>query len=358
LEIATDARLPAVNRPSGKLLRSFQKRSLIYVLGIFTYLLSFPVAEISGTRPDYEIVGEFAFDIFLTSAAAAICLLVWKLIHMIFVEKPTSPSRALVQWIAGFVTKDARVSGFFHMFAAVSFFVIGFAVLKGAVGVINPFEWDRMFLDWDRVLHFGYLPHELLWPLINNHFAMLVINSLYNVWFFVLMACFLTAGINSRPVHMQYLVSFMLTWLIGGFFLATIFSSAGPAFYERAGFGEDYLPLMSALKQAGGQTALWALSTQDVLWEGFVGERRGSAGISAFPSMHVATATLMALYARRVNRILGWVAWGFLAAIMLGSVVLAWHYAVDGYASIALAAVVWKIAGRFQHPKNISKPAR
>ena len=34
--------------------------------------------------------------------------------------------------------------------------------------------------------------------------------------------------------------------------------------------------------------------------------------------------------------------------IMLGSVVLAWHYAVDGYAGALIAWAIWSLVGRSQ----------
>ena len=88
---------------------------------------------------------------------------------------------------------------------------------------------------------------------------------------------------------------------------------------------------------------IWALPVQDLLWEGFIGTRPGSTGISAFPSMHVATTVLIALYASSLCRWLGYLGWVFAAIIMVGSVVLAWHYAVDGYAGGLIALAIWKM---------------
>lgn len=67
---------------------------------------------------------------------------------------------------------------------------------------------------------------------------------------------------------------------------------------------------------------------QDIVWSGYIGATPGSLGISAFPSMHVAMAVLFALYATRRSRLAGLLMWAFAAIIMVGSVVLGWHYAV------------------------------
>jgi hypothetical protein len=43
----------------------------------------------------------------------------------------------------------------------------------------------------------------------------------------------------------------------------------------------------------------------------------------------------------RLNRYAGAMACLYLATILLGSVFLGWHYAVDGYASIAITGLIW-----------------
>ena len=42
---------------------------------------------------------------------------------------------------------------------------------------------------------------------------------------------------------------------------------------------------------------------------------------------------------------LGWLAAAYATLIFLGSVHLAWHYAIDGYAGLAVALAGWHAAG-------------
>ena len=63
------------------------------------------------------------------------------------------------------------------------------------------------------------------------------------------------------------------------------------------------------------------------------------------PSLHVGIAVLFALVAGSLSRPLGLILAVYALAIQIGSVVLAWHYAVDGYAGAALAVVSWTAAG-------------
>ena len=68
-------------------------------------------------------------------------------------------------------------------------------------------------------------------------------------------------------------------------------------------------------------------------------------GISAMPSMHVATSVLFALVAWQTHRKLGIVLTVHAAAVMIGSVHLAWHYALDGYIGALLTYGIWRAAG-------------
>jgi membrane-associated phospholipid phosphatase len=75
-------------------------------------------------------------------------------------------------------------------------------------------------------------------------------------------------------------------------------------------------------------------------------------GISAMPSMHVGGIVLVAIVAWRRWRPLGAACWGYAGVIQIGSVVLGWHYAIDGYAGALLAWGCWRIAGRWRDART------
>jgi hypothetical protein len=270
----------------------------------------------------------------------------WRLIILAFIERPVSPSRALGSWILAKVSDKERMVDGIAALLLISTLIVSFSYFKTVMTAINPFSWDPAFAAMDRALHFGRDPYELLLPLLGSPLMTTMINAAYHAWMFlmyfvVLIACFTRYDLRSRMI---FLLAFALTWSIGGNLLATLFSSAGPVYYERLGYGDDFVPLMQLLYSVAEVSPVWALDVHERLWSGYIGNDM-NAGISAMPSMHLASTTLLALYAGTYARWLGVLMWLFVVVILLGSVHLAWHYAIDSYAGILIAVVMWYVAG-------------
>jgi hypothetical protein len=128
--------------------------------------------------------------------------------------------------------------------------------------------------------------------------------------------------------------------------LAGVFMSAGPTYFDEVtGDLIRFKPLSDHLAAHSG-AFLSAFDIQNGLW---LIHERGMAelgsGISAFPSMHIAMATLWVIVGFHAGRRFGIAALLFLAAIEICAVALGWHYAVDGYASIVLALLIWAAVG-------------
>lgn len=272
-------------------------------------------------------------------------MLMLRLRHMVRVARPARP----LAWIAAdaratLADPDRMMGGLVAM-ACIALFQQSFAFLKAQIPVLVPFAWDETFAAWDRALHFGRYPHEWLGAVMDSPALLSAINMAYHAWFMLMFLLFFAAAFTRRdPVgRMTFLIAMVLTWAVGGNLLATLLSSAGPVYYARLGFGDVYDPLMAALAQAGTQAWLPALDVQAMLWDGYLG-RGTMKGISAMPSMHVAGTVVMTCYAFTLRRWMGWAMVAFLGVILVGSVALAWHYAIDGYAGIALALALWPLS--------------
>ncbi len=274
----------------------------------------------------------------------------WKLIRLARegYQGPVLPE--LLRSIGRTFLHPGRVLNFVIFVIIIALFQKAALDLKANIPALNPFSWDETFMHLDRALHSGTDPWRLLQPVMGHPVVTFLANFAYNIWFFFMTGVWFWLASSKRHGHFKnhFLAAFMLTWAIGGGIMALAFSSAGPVYYGRLGLSPDpFAPLMSYLHGVKAHYPLWALDVQEMLWRQFTTADADFDGISAFPSMHNAIAALLALAAWRVSRKLGIFMTAFAAIILLASVHLGWHYAVDGYAGIAIAIVCWKLGGVF-----------
>lgn len=163
------------------------------------------------------------------------------------------------------------------------------------------------------------------------------------------------AAISSQMLALraQYAWTFILCWTVLGNLLSSLTLAAGPVFYARVAGSDRFAGLTDYLAQHDGPYSAHRL--QNLLWAAYSDQSAGFAsGISAFPSMHVSMVTLFTLYGFKISRLLGLAFAAYALLILLASVHLGWHYAVDGYFSIFATVALWKmvawgLAG-FQRP--------
>jgi hypothetical protein len=231
-------------------------------------------------------------------------------------------------------------------------FATAFTFLKIAIPAFNPYSWDVFFTRWDHLLHGSNHPWVLLQPILGYPLVTGGINFLYNLWFFMIYGLLtLQAFDTSNPaLRMRFLLSFVLAWILLGTLGAIAFSSMGPCYDPGiAGNTGPYAPLMAYLRATNEVVPVWALNVQQMLWENYQNTKAGmGSGISAMPSMHVATAVLMALFGWQYSRPAGIALTFYALAIFIGSIHLAWHYALDGYAGALGAWLIWWGVGFWQ----------
>ena len=274
-------------------------------------------------------------------------LAIMRLYHVAVHIKPERPLPALIRDIGAYLSNPVRLAHGLPMVLIMVMFMYVFVELKASIPILNPYSWDQALDHADRVLHFGTHPWQWLQPILGYAPLTFVINVNYSIWFAVMWIVWVYFAFleTDSIIRTRFFLTFFTAWIVGGGLMAIWFSSMGPCFYGRIGLTPDpYAGLMDYLRQANEVVPIWAVAVQDLLWQGYNGDQL-IEGISAMPSMHNGTALLFVLAAYPVNRLMGWILAIHGALIFIGSIVLAWHYAIDGYAAAALVLVLWWLMG-------------
>jgi len=337
---------------------------LLYGYVIVTSLLLF----IASIWVDDQSNLEYSASTYLR-ALISICyitFLAWSAGYYFYLAIHRTPHPILVylNTIRSFFNPLSKAISFILLVLALNLTFSCYTYLKSIIPDLNPFQYDLLFYQIDYWLHFNHEPWKLTHALFSSIYASFVINFFYNLWFLLMWGSvlFFIVRRDLTALRNQYLITFLSSWLLIGGITATLLSSAGPCYAHLVDPEQThYLPLMDRLAHQSlalekiGLPALWALDVQDMLWLKYLGRESGvGTGISAMPSMHVSIAVLMALGAYQLNKKLGYVMWVYMLIIQLGSVHLAWHYAIDGYLSTVLTLLLWKlcdvIVNRFNSP--------
>ena len=262
------------------------------------------------------------------------------------------PLRSAFRWLRDVALRQDRVWGCIIVFIVLPVFGWNFGFIQVLMPMLHPIDWDPTFAAWDKALHFGKHPWEWIQPLLGYPIVTRFLSIIYALWFFILyFVNFWQSFDRKDPVlRMQYLLCTTLLWALLGDLLGTLLASGGPVYYGRlTGLPDPYAAQFEYLNAAHRIYRNFSRNIQELMWQFYlVNGRNGevAGNISAMPSLHVASSCGFYLLARARNRWLGRVFLVFLVLMMLGSVHLGWHYAIDGYAGIAGALVIWWACGR------------
>ena len=224
-----------------------------------------------------------------------------------------------------------------------------FMWIKPEVTAIAPFRADRMLADIDHMI-FRTDP----WRLFNGLDLTAHAAAYSFLWAVAIMGTmvWLLAQRPSRE-RSAALVAYFALWSIFGTIGQYLLSSAGPIFYQRIGLGDRFAELGANIPPVTGMLSgyLWNFHASHTLGVG--------AGISAMPSLHIATAAWIYLALKGQHSRLAPLGALFALYLWAMSVALGWHYAVDGIVGIAGAvACQWASAAwlRWRQPAEVEIP--
>jgi hypothetical protein len=198
---------------------------------------------------------------------------------------------------------------------------------------------DPQLAAFDRLLFLGHDPWTLLSWL--NSFGTALFY--HRGWFAMMIVTLLV--VLSRPASPQksaIMVTYFLLWSLVGPLIHLLLPAAGPVFFERLGYGNTFaaMPVPHEMTEMA-----------DYLWRVYSGEQFGpGSGISAMPSLHIATTAWMVMAIYVLAR-----PWTFAIAlpgilIFLLSISLGWHYAADGLVGGLAALGCYRLALRAFDP--------
>jgi hypothetical protein len=253
-------------------------------------------------------------------------------------------------WAEGWLTE--RVVR--HVLIGVSFaaFFWAFSSWKSIIPSVHPYgDWDERLRAVGAWLHGGQ-PDVTLAPWFGTSAVLIGLDRLYESWWFVLVGVVLyEIWQPDLAKAKRFLLAFVLTWIVLGTFVATAFSSVGPCFAGLITGTHIYDPLLARLRAADAVAPMTALRAQAYLWEAYTkGIVPPGGGISAFPSLHVAGATLCALALGQRSRWLGAAGWMYVGLTWIASIMLGWHYALDGEVGMLGVGLCWALAGVLTSP--------
>lgn len=208
--------------------------------------------------------------------------------------------------------------------------------LKDMLPLAIPYWADGPLADLDRLVlgvdAWRTIPAWLVSPL----------GVAYPLWAFVkFVALALMLLLPASRLKAQALLAYFLTVAVLGVGGQYLLSSVGPIFYDRVVGGNEFADLTSRLRELAPLT----LATSDYLWTAYVGHDVVIGnGISAMPSMHVATTTWAAMALTRFwprSAIPLWLYW---IAVFVGSFALGWHYLSDAIVGAGGAVLCWKLS--------------
>ena len=250
---------------------------------------------------------------------------------------------------------------------AIGVFMCFYTLFKTAMPIWHGgFPHDYLLSQVDKTIHFGINPTNFLASWFSDPSILMPVDFIYSrIWMIVVFAgLFAVASTRGlRKIRFSLFTLFLLAWILGGNILAYLGLSAGPVFFEKVtGDGYHYNALAEMISETRAN-GISAFIYYQYLWDAFSRGTVGiGTGISAFPSMHVASAAVIACFMSEFGRVTTILGTAFVAVILYGSVQLGWHYAIDGYYSIALVVLFYRVMRkkrefRFAAPEPVCRPA-
>lgn len=208
-----------------------------------------------------------------------------------------------------------------------------FMWIKPEITALSPFWADELWADIDKAIFLGTDP----WRLFRGMDLTFHAWAYSFFWMVVIIGTLIwLLAQQSSKERSASLISYFALWSIFGPIGQMLGSAAGPIFYRRIGLGDRFLELEA-------NVPIVTQRVSNYLWHFYsAGEPAVGAGISAMPSLHIATVVWIYFAFQGQRSRLAPAAALFAIYMFAMSVALGWHYAVDGVVgALAAWAILW-----------------
>ena len=247
------------------------------------------------------------------------------------------------------VASPAWIASVFMLAIVLPLSLAVFSATKRAIPAIQPFAWDVVLERASLTIHGGRHAWQWLQPIVGHPVVTVLLDRYYHIgWSLIALGTLALVVVAPRSsIRRRFLTAWLSLTFVCGTVSALVFSSVGPPYYARISDRPDpYAPLRFYLRTVNDKTPLLSVGGRRALWTAYQSRTdKFGFGISAMPSMHIAVTTLVACLAWTVAPSLGLLASTGVVLMLVGSVSLLWHYALDGYVGCLLAILVWWATG-------------
>ena len=217
--------------------------------------------------------------------------------------------------------------------------LVAYTNLKCRLLLFHPQLFDRIFWNLDDLLHMGG-GDFVAWvtSLHSPPRTALLQNVYFYAWAALALPLAVAMARSGATLVRRALAALALCYIVG-VFVYLAFPSLGPALVESGRYAALSGSHAFELQQSMLKALRYTVQNPQAPAAPFF-------GLAAFPSLHLATTALGLIVAWRVWRplLLLLVPWNL--AIAASAVYFGWHYALDIYPGLALAALGWWAAGR------------
>ena len=210
--------------------------------------------------------------------------------------------------------------------------------LKGWVPLINPALFDDAYMTSDEWLR--PLVDTFTWVSAAIHANL---NPEFRWYQFLFLVMFILTFCRFAAVRDAYYPRFAVSMLLMtslGALSYLIAPALGPFIYE------DGNTTVATEAQAGMYAAYQNVQAEGAAWIARNGAAYFTGALAAMPSLHVGYASLMTYYMLKSRDYMAPLFVMLWLWILVDSVALRWHYAIDAPAGIALCALVIWLTGR------------